>query len=265
MDGIGSTSERFKVFAHRGYHGVNGVSENSLGAFEAGIAIGVDALELDVRRTRDGVLVIHHDEALPDGRKLADLNYAELPPLDDGQKIPTLVEVAKLAQRTGAHLSVELKEKGYEDEAAAQLEANVPMSQVEMISFYRSSIKAVEAHDSSIRTGLLSPWMPEWLRNSAFYPAATWVMEKLGWHPSLGSAAKIGADFVSAEQRMVDQSFVDDAHERGIDVYAWTIDDTKTMAELANRGVDGIVTNRPDLAIALRDSATGANAVAAAA
>jgi glycerophosphoryl diester phosphodiesterase len=61
MESLGSIGKAFGVFAHRGYHGVNGVSENSLGSFKAAIDLGADAIELDVHRTRDGVLVLHHD------------------------------------------------------------------------------------------------------------------------------------------------------------------------------------------------------------
>ena len=103
------------MLAHRGYH-AGGVSENSLGAFEAAHRLGVDQLELDVRRTRDGELVIHHDPKLADGRKLAEVDYRDLPLLPDGQRIPTLAQVAQFARTSGARLAVELKEEGYERE-----------------------------------------------------------------------------------------------------------------------------------------------------
>ncbi len=253
------------VFAHRGYHVGNGISENSLGAFQAAVDLGVDSLELDVHRTRDGVMVVHHDPDLEDGRKLADLDYAELPPLPDGQQIPRLAQVADLARRTGIRMSVELKEEGYERAAAFELASHVPMSQVELISFSRKSIAEIEQFDPAIRTGLLEPRLPVWLRNSAFYPAALWVMDKLDWHPSLRAAAKVGADFVSVEHRMATDKFVAAAHERSLPVMAWTVDDTARMAELVQNGVDGIVTDRPDLALQLRDgAAVGATSATAA-
>ena len=253
------------VFAHRGYHAGNGISENSLGAFAAAADLGVDSLELDVHRTRDGVLVIHHDPDLPDGRALADLDFAELPPLADGQPIPRLSQVADLARQRGVRMSVELKEEGYEREVAFELASHVPMSQVELISFSRKSIAEVEGFDPAIRTGLLEPRLPVWLRNSAFYPAALWVMDKLDWHPSLRAAARVGADFVSVEHRMATGEFIAAAHERNLPVMAWTVDDTARMAELVQDGVDGIVTDRPDLALKVRDggATTGVQAAAA--
>lgn len=255
MTGSGAVEGSPRVIAHRGYHGVNGVSENSLGAFAAAIEVGADTLELDVHRTRDGVLVVHHDPDLADGRKLAELDHSQLPPLSDGQPIPTLAQVADLARQRGAHLSVELKEAGYEREAAFELASRVPMAQVELISFSRKSIAELEAFDPSIRTGLLEPRLPAWLRNSAAYPAALWVMDKLDWHPSLSAAARVGADFVSVEHRMATGEFIREAHERDLPVMAWTVDDPGRMAQLVRDGVDGIVTDRPDVALALRPAA----------
>jgi glycerophosphoryl diester phosphodiesterase len=80
-------------------------------------------------------------------------------------------------------------------------------------------------------------------------------MKVFNWHPSLNAAAKAGADYVSAEDRMVTDEFVDDAHRRGIEVMAWTVDDPMRMRDLMRLGVDGIVTNRPDLALAIRNDA----------
>ena len=157
-------------------------------------------------------------------------------------------------------MSVELKEEGYEREVAFELASRIPMSQVELISFSRTSIAENESLDPSIRTGLLEPRLPEWLRDRALYPAMLWVMDKLDWHPSLRAAAKVGADFVSVEHRMATREFIDEAHERGMPVLAWTVDDARRMGELAGDGVDGIVTDRPDLALQLRDAAAHAAA-----
>ncbi|MCW2921387.1 MAG: Glycerophosphoryl diester phosphodiesterase [Thermoleophilia bacterium] len=247
--GIGSSP---LVVAHRGYHPVDGPSENSLGAFQAAIDIGADVVESDIRRTKDGVLVLHHDAEFADGRTIADLTYAELPLLPDGQRVPRLTEAADLMRRTGARFAPELKEGGYERQVVTELAAHMPLSQVELISFDRTAIKEVESIDPSIVTGLLEPHLPVWLRDSALYPAALWVMDKLNWHPSLSAAAKVGADYVSVEHRMASEKFIAEAHERGFAVHAWTVDDPVRMAELSNDGVDALVTNRSDLALGTR-------------
>lgn len=258
--GIGATP---LAVAHRGYHRPDGPHENSLGAFQAAVDVGADVLELDIRRTGDGVLVVFHDPELADGRKLEDLTYAELPRLPDGQHIPRLAEVADLARRTGSKLAAELKEGGYERQVVTELAARVPLGQVELISFDRSAIRELESIDPAIVTGLLEPRLPAWLRSSAVYPAALWVMDKLDWHPSLSAAAKVGADYVSVEHRMATDTFIAEAHERGFRVNAWTVDDPARIAELTRDGVDGIVTDRPDLVLGSRPRLATAPALSA--
>ena len=250
--GIGSGNGLPLVVAHRGLHGSGLPEENSIGAFQAAVDAGADVIELDIHRTADGQLVIHHDAELADGRKIADLRADELPLLPDGQRIPRLAEVADLARRTGVRVAAELKEAGYEQQVVTELTGRMPASQLELISFDRESIRAIESIDPLLRTGLLEPRLPAWLRNSAVYPAALWVMDKLDWHPSLSAAAKVGADYVSVEHRMATASFIDAAHERGLPVNAWTVNDAARMRQLIRDGVDAIVTDRTDLAVQLR-------------
>lgn len=253
-----------RVVAHRGFHG-GGVAENSLGAFRRAIDAGADALELDVRRTRDGVLVVHHDPRLADGRLLAQLDFASLPALHDGQPIPRLVDVVELAAKHRARLSVELKEAGHEQLAAAQLTSRLPREQFDVIAFDRSSIRTLEAADPSLHTGMLEPRLPARLRSSALYPGALWVMDRLGWHPSLKAAARIGADYVNVEQRMATGRFLAAARDRGIAVNVWTVNDEATMRRLFAERVMGITTDLPDLALQLRSqsqAAAGAATVA---
>jgi glycerophosphoryl diester phosphodiesterase len=249
--GIGT---RPQVLAHRGYHPPGGPEGNSLGAFQAGINLGVDALELDVRRTRDGVLVINHDATVADGRKIADLDYAQLPLLADGQRIPTLAEVADLAGRTGAHLAVELKEGGYEREAVDTLLARMPVGQLEMISFDQEAIAKVERYHPEIRTGILARPLPGFLRSTPLYPLVVGVMDLLHKHPSLDAAARIGADYVSMEHGAATDDYIADARSRGIGVDAWTVDDPVEIQRLLDDGIQGIVTDRPDLALQQRNA-----------
>lgn len=266
MDGVGGIGiRRTEVLAHRGYH-ASGIAENSLGSFDAALALGADRIETDVRRTRDGVLVIYHDKELPDGRKLSEVDFAALPTLPDGQPIPTLVELAEFARQRNAKLAVELKEEGYEQLAMEQLAARVPRENLEVISFSRDSIEAVEDWDPSVRTGLLEPRLPAWLRSSPVYGISRWVMNALDWHPSLSAAAKVGADYVSVEHQMATPRFIAEARERGMGVHAWTVDDPDRMRELIDAGIQGLVTDRPDLALQLRDggAAAGAQLLAAA-
>lgn len=248
-------STRIPVYAHRGSHPSQRPYENSLGAFSRAINLGADFAELDVHRTRDGVLVIHHDPKLVDGRLIADLGVAELPPLPDGQRIPRLAEVAQLARATNGKLAVEMKEKGYEQQVVDELLSVLPAERFEMISFNASSIERVEQLHPEIRTGLLAPHIFPWMRESPLMPAAVWLMDRLGWHPTLNTATKIGADYVSVDQRQATSSFIDDAHGRGTPVMAWTVDSARSMDSLLARGIDGLISNHAKLAMQRRDAA----------
>ena len=250
---LAQTSSFPLVAAHRGFRELSGAADNSMQAFRDAVALRVDALELDIHRTRDGVLVVHHDPEYA-GIVIADTDFAHLPRLHDGQPIARLDEVADLARQSGVRVAAELKESGYEQQVVRELSARMPASQLELISFNRGSIEAIEQRDPSLRTGLLEPGLPAWLRNSAAYPAALWVMDKLDWHPAANNAAKLGADYVSVEHRMATPEFIAAAHDRGLQVHAWTVNDASRMRELMRDGVDAIVTDRPDVALALRTS-----------
>lgn len=244
-----------RVVAHRGFAGVPGPVENSLAAFERAIAAGADAIELDVRRTRDGVLVVHHDPELADGRRIADLDAHQLPPLADGQAIPTLQQALQLTRARDARVVVELKERGYEPQAVAQLQAALPTRQFEVISFDTGTVRAVEGIDPRIRTGILAPRIPEWLRETALFPAATWVLDRLGLQPPLARAVRAGADYVSVDWRQASPTFIAAARERGIPLDVWTVDEPLQMRRLLDAGVQGIVTDHTDVAVALRGHA----------
>jgi glycerophosphoryl diester phosphodiesterase len=241
-----------RVVAHRGWHALDGPFENSLGAFRAAIDKGVDAVELDIHRTRDRVLIAAHDPHLPDGRAFADLDYAQLPLLPDGQTYARISDVADLARERGAKLSAEIKQGGYEQQILDEMLSRMPREQLELISFDRTALRAVDELAPDVRTGLLEPRLPSWLRKTALYPAALWVMDKLDWHPSLRVAAKVGADFVSVHEPMATKKFLSAAREQGVHVDVWTVNTPRRMAKLVRDGASGIVTDRPDLALALR-------------
>ncbi len=249
-----------RVFAHRGFHAPlpGGPFENSLNAFKRGIAAGVDALELDVRHTRDGAFVIHHDPKVSGGRKIADLLASELPNLPDGQRIPRLSEVAELARSANMRLVVEMKEKGDEAGIVGELLAKLPASQFDIISFNPSSLKAVKKMNPSIRTGMLAPRIPGSIRESFIYRPALKVLELLHWEPALNRTRRVGADYAAVDWRMVSPNFLKGAAQRGIGLDVWTVDDAKVAAKLleidaSDPGrIHAITTDLPDMVMKLR-------------
>ncbi len=241
-----------QILAHRGFHDGSRVAENSLGAFRRAIDVGVEALELDVRRTLDNVLVVHHDPITSGAHRISRTRYADLPLLVDHQRIPRLDEVIDLVAGTPTRMSVELKAGGYEQAAVDALRQRLPAEQFDVISFGSQTVRRVEDLGHPVRTGSLSPRIMGWMRESALYPAAITLMDRAGWHPALNKATRIGADFVSVDHRMASPTFLADAARRGIPVDVWTVNEQAEMERLLTAGVHGIVTDHPDVAIGVR-------------
>ncbi len=239
------------VVAHRGFHPSGGAFENSMPAFEAAIALGADRVESDIRRTKDGVFVLHHDPDVA-GRPIAELSAAELPALPNGQPIPRLEQLLGLAAQTGARLCLELKETGYEQFVVDAVERALPLSQVELTSFNASSIKAIESWRPAAVTGLLAPRIWPWLRESAAWPWLARLADPL--RLPIRHAAAAHADFISVDWRMVSNGLLDAAAGRGLGVDVWTVDDPARIGSLLRDArVRGVVTDIPDVALRLRD------------
>jgi glycerophosphoryl diester phosphodiesterase len=219
------------VLAHRGASATE--RENSLAAFEAARALGADGVELDVRRSADGVLVVHHDAVLPDGRALHTLTTAELP-----AHVPTLE--ASLACCRGLVVDAEVKnlptDPGFdptESVAAdvANMAARMGMAaEVVVSSFSLLSVDAARAVGAGVATA--------WLTLAAY-----------DQFDALALAADHGHGALQPRHEAVTPELVAAAHERGMEVHAWTVDDPDRVAAMAAAGVDIVITNVPDVAL----------------
>ncbi|HVE93892.1 MAG TPA: glycerophosphodiester phosphodiesterase [Acidimicrobiales bacterium] len=219
------------VWAHRGASAA--FRENTLDAFAGAIALGADGIELDVRRTADGALAVHHDVALADGRPIVRLRADELPAF-----VPFLD--AALDACAGVMVNIEIKnvpvEADYDpDESVAagvaQLVAERNLHESVIVSsFSLSAIDAVRAADDRIPTAWLT------LPNYDQISACELVVER-------------GHSALHPEHPGVTASVVDAARRHGIALNTWTVDDPAEMARLAALGVDAIVTNVPDVAL----------------
>lgn len=232
----GGSSGDVMVTAHRGYS--KQYPENTIPAFKGAVEIGADCIELDVRQTKDEVLVVIHD----DNTKRTcgvDLNiwetdYENLKNLDAGSwfdeayygtEIPTLEEVVKYAKGKIC-LNIELKPTGYETE---NYEADV----VEIIEKYHAErwctvaskdyecLENVKALNEDIETLYIT---------SVSY----------GDFTSLEAA-----DGFSVEATMLTKQFVESAHEAGKEVQVWTVNTEDSMEQVLELGVDGIITDEP--------------------
>lgn len=164
------------IIAHRG--GPDRAPENTLAAFRTAIALGVDGVELDCQRSKDGALVVIHDETVDrttNGQgKVGDLTLAELQALDAGQgeRIPTFHEVLALAQAAGVQLVAEIKSPelypGLEVEMFRAVAAAGALDRTIFISFDWEALKRLQAHTGRAQLGAL---YGQWQFNYSTAPA----------------------------------------------------------------------------------------------
>ena len=217
------------VIAHRGASAA--FPENTLDAFRGAVGLGASWVELDVRRTADGFLAVHHDAHLGDGRALVELRAAELP-----SSVPSLAEALDACAPLGVNVEIKNSPNDVDfDESAALVEpviADIRSGSVAVLvsSFHPPTLDRVRAADPSIETAQLTFDLSNPPRTIERAVAAGHV----ALHPF---DATVTAEVVAL------------AHDAGLRVNVWTVDDPGRMVELAEMGVDGIVTNKPDVAV----------------
>jgi glycerophosphoryl diester phosphodiesterase len=214
------------VIAHRGASRVE--RENTVAAFERAVGRGVDGIELDVRRTADGAVVVHHDAALTDGRVIARTPRRDLP-----FYIPTLAEALDACQ--GAWVNIEVKNDPRDpdfdpddatvDGVLAELDRRRPSEGPWLISSFR-----LETIDRchQLAAGVPTAWLVFAVDRDT--PPMLAARGHVAVHP-----------VVSA----VDAGVVEHCHAAGLRVNTWTCNDPERACELAEWGVDGIVTDVP--------------------
>jgi glycerophosphoryl diester phosphodiesterase len=219
------------VIAHRGASAR--FAENTAEAFHGARDLGADWVELDVRRTADHGLAVHHDAHLGDGRAIVELDQADLP-----ASVPDLVDALDACEPLG--VNVEIKNLPGDPDfdprcAIVEPVASVIAARAQPIlvsSFHAETLDRLRDVDPSVSTALLTFALHE--------PERT-----------LDSAAAAGHVALHPFDATVNTDLVGLCHDRGLAVNVWTVDDPGRIAELAALGVDGIVTNVPDVARAV--------------
>jgi glycerophosphoryl diester phosphodiesterase len=236
---------RTMIIAHRGagHSGPNPIAyENTLAAFKEGININADAIELDLRRTRNGIIVVHHDARIGRSRwSIGDLPLEKVRKLawETGYDIPLFEDVLKLCA-SKISLDIELKETGYESEIVEMVERYYDLRQVAFTSFIDKSIKRVKEVRSCAVTGLL-----------------------LGEEPPAGMEKRIGEvfphkriaacrpDFIAPNWRFLKWLKRSRKNYGGLPVISWTINNISFAEKLIQSGIAGIISDFPERLLAL--------------
>jgi len=218
----------FIKIAHRGASAYE--PENTLRSFERAIELKADMIELDVRQSIDGQLVVMHDEtvdrttdstglvALKTLSELKDLNAGK------GERIPTLNEVIQLGIGR-AKFVLELKENGVEDKVIELIRKNDLLDEAFIVSFKANRLKMIKELEPKVKTGLILVTSLDPIR----------------------LAKNCGAEVIAPFRWFVTKALVDRARENGLHTFTWTVDETLKARGLKEKGVSGIVTNKPDI------------------
>jgi len=235
-----NTWRRTMIFAHRGA-GHAGSSptthENTIAAFKAAINIGVDAIELDLRRTRNGVIIVHHDDEIegmkwPIGEMPADdvKNAASIL----GYEIPTLEETLQVCAGEIA-LDIELKETGYEDEVVEMVARHYDLSNIAFTSFHDMAIRRIKEYNSEAITGLLlgaEPPAGVETRLSEIFPRKT--------------IDSCRPDFLAPNWRYLKWMGRHKNTYFDLPIITWTVDDIDYAKKLIEYEIAAIISNVPD-------------------
>jgi glycerophosphoryl diester phosphodiesterase len=221
------------VFAHRGATAT--ALENTVEAFVDARRLGADGVELDVRRSADGALVVHHDPVISGGAPVADTTVAALPAhvplfeaaLDACAGMVVNVEIKADPARPGPDEAESLAHQVAEAVADAGWRQRVIVSTFEL-----ETARAVHRADPQLAVGLL-------------------VAVTADPRAALAEAAAAGLTAVHPFVAVVDADLVALAHRTGLAVNVWTVNNQVDMARLADLGVDSIITDRLELALSV--------------
>ena len=240
--------QNMQVTAHRGASLF--YPENTMPAFTGAVEQGADWIELDVQESADGMIYVMHDTsflrtALTEGRawetgwdEIAGMDVGSwFGPAFAGTKVPLLSEVIEFAKDTGVMLNIEIKPSGHEknltEKVVRLIEEEQFMGQCVITSQAYDVIKEVKELNEEIIT--------------------VYVMGL-----AYGAINKLtSADAFSIRSTSISRSLVRDLHNRGLEVYAWTVDSRRNINRMIDFGVDNIITNNVPLAIeCINDSKT---------
>jgi glycerophosphoryl diester phosphodiesterase len=231
------------IVAHRGASGH--APENTMAAFRRAVELGATFIETDLQLTRDAQVIAIHDSTLDrttNGKGPVHLkSQEEIRALDAGawfgsgadkpfagERVPTLEEIVQFAKERDVIFYLEIKAGsswGVEHAVVAALRESAEAARVVILSFDPAILESVHRLDSALMTGFLCE------------------------HPSndlVERALRVGARQLAPRGDLVTSALVNKAHEAGLQVVAWTINEPDQMRRLISAGVNGIMTDFPD-------------------
>jgi glycerophosphoryl diester phosphodiesterase len=255
--------DRPRVFAHRGGSAL--APENTIAAFDNGLALGADGLELDVHLSRDGAVVVHHDRTLDRTTSLtgavaekttdelarADAGFSFRPPAAGpgrdsahaafpfrgrGIGVPTLGAVLDRYPNVPVIIELKVNDEELARAVVAAVRAADALERVCLGSFGGRVLRAARALEPRLATSAAR----EEVRWALYRSRCRWPVRRVAYE---GYQVPEWA----GTTRVVSPRFVRDAHEAGLGVQVWTVDGEADAGRLVEWGVDGLITDRPDI------------------
>jgi glycerophosphoryl diester phosphodiesterase len=290
---VAFAANAFDLQGHRGARGL--APENTLPAFRKALEIGVDTIECDMAVTRDGVVVVYHDQRLnpditrgPDGKWLEkptpairELTFEELQKYDvgrikpgtkyaadfpdqqpaDGTRIPRLADLFDLVKKSGnTKVGFDCETKlsplapdetlppaEFARTVVAEIRKHGMAERTMVQSFDWRTLQVIQKEAPEIRTMYLTS--PRTLKPEADGKPSPWLAgfspEQHGSVPKAVKAA--GGKIWAPNQTYLTPELLAEARALGLTVIPWTVNDPAMMRKLLDMGVDGIISDRPDL------------------
>jgi glycerophosphoryl diester phosphodiesterase len=219
------------IVGHRGAAGL--APENTLLSFVTALKLGAQMIELDIHETLDGHLVCIHDgtvDRTTDGTgTVSEMDLQELRQLDAGfgEKIPLLSEVLDMA-RGRLIVNIEIKTLGVEDSLLGLVKSREMTNDIIVSSFYHETLIAMKELNSEVKTAILI--------DAPKSDLITYALDLV-------------SDAINPLFFLVSDEMVEGAHCNSIKIYPWTVNDGSQILALLNLGVDGIITDFPNVGI----------------
>lgn len=222
------------LIAHRGAS--NTAPENTLKAFTMAIELDADYIEFDVRISKDGELIIIHDpDVFRTTHKLGfvkqfSLNKIKKLNAGNGEKIPTLEELL-IETKGKINYMCEIKVKNISGKVLSILKNHNVLDSTILISFKHNELLKSRNMYPDLKLGAIIPSRLGWITN--------WFIKKR----LISSISQKSFFSINAFFPLVNRKFVDFSHEKGLKVFAWTVNSKRKMKKLIKLGIDGILTN----------------------
>lgn len=249
------------VIAHQGGEWLR--PSNTLVAFDNAVELGVDVLEMDIHQTKDGAIVLMHDATVDrttDGSgAIKEMTLAEIRALDAGYywtdddgatypyrgqgiQVPTLEELFQRYPDMRMNIEIKQETPSMVRPFCQLIHTYNMQDQILVATFHKATVKAFRAECPDVITSMVEPEIQLFFGLNAAYLGALFQAPGTAFQvPTTSSLPIIG------EVDVITERFVRVAHSHNIQVHAWTINDTAEMERLIALGVDGIITDRPDL------------------